>query len=379
MYPLYFILQTLDLVPGEPTCAIALTTLALVLGGLGLAGGLAGAGASMYSANKATNAQLDATTQTNEQNAALAREQMQWSEHQIDKQNEYNSPIQQMARYQAAGLNPNLIYGTGAASAGNQMALPSYQRAEMQTPDVLSGGFAKAQAALQLGQFIQQWQSSQADIALKKAQAASISQQTHQQSLITPEMVRENYNNKTALAEMQINEGTARTALLNKQAMHEAYKMLETQARTAHTDASKAVLNRQLDVMAKNMSYLDSVIALNEGKLSLQEFEKRYTTQQIAESISRCGLMQNQIDSSLANDVAAGVRKRDGSINSYAEATAKNLGRSLSNFSLTDLLPLGKLLKKAPKTPSGRKSTVERYGPGGEFLGATLGKYQDIY
>lgn len=34
------------------------------------------------------------------------------------KQNEYNSPVSQMQRYQAAGLNPNLIYGQG--NPGNQ-------------------------------------------------------------------------------------------------------------------------------------------------------------------------------------------------------------------------------------------------------------------
>lgn len=294
MYILSIILQSLDLAPGEPICAFGLIGLALTLGAMGLAGGLAGAGASMFSAKKATDAQVEATARTNEQNAALAREQMQWSEQQIDKQNEYNSPVQQMARYQAAGLNPNLIYGQGIASAGNQQVLPSYQRAEMKTPDVLTGGLAKAQAVLQLGQFIQQWNSNQADIALKMAQVENLNQQTHQQSLITPEMVRENYNNKTGLIGIQMNEGTAHTALLNRQAMHESYKMLETQARTAQTEANRKVLNMELDVMAKNISYLDSVIALNEGKLSLQEFEKRYTIQQIRESMVKCGLLSEQ-------------------------------------------------------------------------------------
>lgn len=42
-------------------------------------------------------------------------------------QNEYNSPSSQMARYQAAGLNPNLIYGQG--SSGNATGMPSYQPA----------------------------------------------------------------------------------------------------------------------------------------------------------------------------------------------------------------------------------------------------------
>ena len=41
--------------------------------------------------------------------------------------NEYNSPKNQMARYQEAGLNPNLIYGSGSASAGNAGSIPEYK------------------------------------------------------------------------------------------------------------------------------------------------------------------------------------------------------------------------------------------------------------
>lgn len=43
-----------------------------------------------------------------------------------NRENEYNSPVQQMARYQKAGLNPNLIYESGSASAGNASQLPKY-------------------------------------------------------------------------------------------------------------------------------------------------------------------------------------------------------------------------------------------------------------
>lgn len=34
----------------------------------------------------------------------------------MNKQNEYNKPINQMARLREAGLNPNLVYGNGAGS-----------------------------------------------------------------------------------------------------------------------------------------------------------------------------------------------------------------------------------------------------------------------
>lgn len=54
-----------------------------------------------------------------------AKENRKFAEYQnlvnsqmLDKANEYNTPQSQMARYQTAGLNPNLIYGQG--TPGNQ-------------------------------------------------------------------------------------------------------------------------------------------------------------------------------------------------------------------------------------------------------------------
>lgn len=43
---------------------------------------------------------------------------------QWNRTNEYNSPQAQMKRYQEAGLNPNLIYGSGNASSGNAAPAP---------------------------------------------------------------------------------------------------------------------------------------------------------------------------------------------------------------------------------------------------------------
>lgn len=43
-----------------------------------------------------------------------------------NRQNEYNSPEQQMLRYKQAGLNPNLIYDGGSSSSGNATQLPKY-------------------------------------------------------------------------------------------------------------------------------------------------------------------------------------------------------------------------------------------------------------
>lgn len=60
-----------------------------------------------------------------------------------DYQNAYNTPQQQMERLKAAGLNPYLIYGNGAANAGNAgplpgLDIPSREAARPELPDVAS-------------------------------------------------------------------------------------------------------------------------------------------------------------------------------------------------------------------------------------------------
>lgn len=59
-----------------------------------------------------------------------------------NRENDYNSPKNQQARFKDAGLNPNLIYGQG--SPGNASQLPSYQAPTADytrvSPSTLSSG-----------------------------------------------------------------------------------------------------------------------------------------------------------------------------------------------------------------------------------------------
>lgn len=62
-----------------------------------------------------------------EQNVANARAQnnaQEFEKAMIAQQNEYNSPAAQMKRFTDAGLNPNLMYGTGSVGGGNQSSTP---------------------------------------------------------------------------------------------------------------------------------------------------------------------------------------------------------------------------------------------------------------
>lgn len=79
---------------------MAILTTALIAAGIGAAGQTA----SGLFGNKARKKAATTAHNRNRQN---------WKE-----QNEYNDPSQQMARLKAAGLNPNMVYGTGTQAAG---------------------------------------------------------------------------------------------------------------------------------------------------------------------------------------------------------------------------------------------------------------------
>lgn len=77
----------------------------------------------------------------------------------VNAQNRYNTPAAQMQRYQAAGLSPNLIYGTGSASAGNQTSLGDYQGTKLSTSDAVN----TANAILSLKNLDANWRKATAE------------------------------------------------------------------------------------------------------------------------------------------------------------------------------------------------------------------------
>ena len=82
----------------------------------------------------AVGGNIISTLLANNANWHLARYSYNQQKKMIAEQNAYNSPIQQMARYQEAGLNPNLIYGN--IDSGNQSGIAKYDAPTMQAPQV---------------------------------------------------------------------------------------------------------------------------------------------------------------------------------------------------------------------------------------------------
>lgn len=96
----------------------------------------------------------------NKQNMAFSREMYEKQKNDSiafwNMQNAYNDPSQQMARFSAAGLNPNLVYGNAGNNSAGNIPTPDVQPANIRAPkfdfDVLSPLLAQADLKIKAAQ-----------------------------------------------------------------------------------------------------------------------------------------------------------------------------------------------------------------------------------
>lgn len=111
---------------------------------------------------------LITANQQEKSNMDMARFQADANEDYLAKQLDYNSPKNQMMRFQEAGLNPHLVYGQG--SPGNQQAPLSFP--DVKVPD-LSRIVPEAQGQFNQGRLIEsQVQAQEASTRQKHALTA---------------------------------------------------------------------------------------------------------------------------------------------------------------------------------------------------------------
>lgn len=84
--------------------------------------------------------QLVNAATSNARNKRMAKYTNQLNIENWSRQNEYNLPSAQMQRYKDAGLNPNLIYGSGSTSAGNAGSVASAPSPQMKGMELSGAG-----------------------------------------------------------------------------------------------------------------------------------------------------------------------------------------------------------------------------------------------
>lgn len=144
----------------------------IISGAGSLLGGLFSSGGSHYAARK----QLQAVRETNAMNYQIAQQNNAFNERMWNQQNEYNSPANQRARLEQAGLNPYLMLDGG--SAGVAESAPTADQSGTQVaPDIgntIASGYQNlgssiSSAASQIAQM--SYNSQLQDASVRKANA----------------------------------------------------------------------------------------------------------------------------------------------------------------------------------------------------------------
>ena len=91
-----------------------MSIVAAAAGGVGAITGLIGN-------NQTNKTNIRLQKEQNEWNAKQAAQANEWNMQQWKRENEYNAPAQQMARLEAAGLNPNLMYAQGNTGTASKL------------------------------------------------------------------------------------------------------------------------------------------------------------------------------------------------------------------------------------------------------------------
>lgn len=217
-----------------------------------------------------------------------------YSEKQYDKQfqdnirfwemqNTYNSPQEQMKRFQAAGLNKNLIYGNGTPGLAGSI----------QTPDVVKGKFDKAEfqpdapllpaiesyADLQLKGAQTDNLKAQRDVILEEAilkrnQAKNVMTEAERKSFdldlareirgYSVEGARENVRKNKIGTDIAIEENKRRDALTNQSLQEGADRLLqnpltrdETRQRIANMKQDGTLKKLEIDLRNEGVTFND--------------------------------------------------------------------------------------------------------------------------
>lgn len=193
-------------------------------------------------------------------NMKIAKYSAEFQREMINEQNRYNSPLEQIKRYQEAGLNPSLIYGDGASSTGNQSNIARYDTPDLPTPDI----------GPVLGQLLEmslRFRQMNADLALKEQELENKKEEQFNirstrlgqdidnayKSVITgfdPGLVMSIGDRDSILQGMQIKKYNAELASIEKMnALHEAQKDLANM----NKNHQEAIINKLIPAQTKLM------------------------------------------------------------------------------------------------------------------------------
>lgn len=206
----------------------------------------------------------------NQTNIRLAREAREHDLNMWNMQNAYNTPEMQMQRLKEAGLNPNLIYGSGSASTGNADAVKPAQVANVSNE---LSTFANNQAISMLSQY-QDWQVKKAQIKNIEAETEAKRYGNQYQSYLAP--------NYSIMADAERNYNIHKASSQHLQSLEKEQDWLikanqhQSDLRKGAYDSRSSLHNLRLNESQERINYLKQSARQKALQIQLDEQLKPY-------------------------------------------------------------------------------------------------------
>lgn len=211
----------------------------------GLLPALIQAGSAFYGA-AVSKRNTDKTIEANKEQSqyAYSKDLEQWN-----RQNDYNSPQAQMARLRGAGLNPNMVYGTGAAGAtGNATG----QQPKYNAPTIEYNYKPYVDLPSMLGMY-QEFQMRQAQLNNVRAQNESIKLHNVNEAIRT-NLMNVQYDTDTKKYKNLVQQTPYQTDILRSQSE-------QGLARTEQEWQKVRLMSQEEQTRALNQQYLQKQIS----------------------------------------------------------------------------------------------------------------------
>lgn len=240
-----------------------------LIGGLiSAVGNIFGGAIAKQGSDAAAKASLQATRETNAANLKLAQYQNDWNLAQWNRQNAYNTPAAQRARYEEAGINP--YFALGNINSGQAQSLMSSDMARQQSG--VEAYTMKAQGAQQFGAAVSNASSQFFNTQYQQEQTKALQIQNTENLLsmnkrvqglrydneakrMANELYNANMQSLMNITKNQERESYARVSLANLQTVGSQYDI------AAKAFTNKFILPAQRDIAQMTIGKMTAEIA----------------------------------------------------------------------------------------------------------------------
>jgi len=220
------------------------------------------------------------------------RQSRKWSEQMYDRQtqdnleywhmqNAYNSPQEQMKRFQAAGLNPNLIYSQGNPGNAIQLSSPDPKRPQFESsrfdaglgnvPPALEQMYNLEIKKAQLDNMSWQNDNLQKDAEMKTIQMDRARLDYQLDKMYSGDYRRESLRGRTITNDNMISENVRREVALSTTVSEAAERILNMQQGRERTDWEIKKTQETIKLMKQDGRLREFEIMLNRSGVTRQD------------------------------------------------------------------------------------------------------------